>query len=116
MPRIIPTALHAAIDWAAVPAVELMGRCALLAPRVRRLLRTSARLHAGYAALTDYELGAGKLPMPAHLALDATIGIGLIGAGLLFRREPTPVRAMLVAMGLTELTLVALTERAPRRA
>jgi hypothetical protein len=111
----IPTRVHAAIDWAAVVGVELMGRCDLFSPRVRDLFKGSARAHACYAAMTDYELGAGVLPVPAHLALDTVIGTGLIGAGLAMRGEPVPVRALLVGMGLTELALVSLSDRAPGR-
>ena len=111
----IPTRVHAVIDWIAVVGVELMGRCGLFSPRVRDLFKGSARVHACYAAATGYELGAGVLPMPAHLALDTAIGTGLIGAGLAMRDEPAPVRALLVGMGLTELLLVSLTDRAPGR-
>ncbi len=110
----IPTRVHAAIDWIAVAGVELLGRCGLFSRRVQDLFRGSARVHAVYAAATDYELGAGLLPVPAHLALDTAIGTGLIGAGLVLRDEPAPVRALLVGMGLTELLLVSLTDRAPR--
>ena len=112
---VIPTRVHAAIDWAAVVGVELMGRCGLFSLRVQDLFKGSARVHAVYAAATDCELGAGVLPMPAHLALDTAIGMGLIGAGLAMRDEPAAVRALLVGMGLTELLLVSLTDRAPGR-
>ena len=111
----IPTRVHAAIDWVAVVGVELMGRCGLFSRRVQDLFKGSARVHALYAAATDYELGAGVLPVPAHLALDAAIGTGLIGAGLAMRDEPAPVRALLVGMGLTELLLDSLTDRGPGR-
>ncbi len=111
----IPPRVHAAIDWIAVAGVELMGRCGLFGRRVQDLFRSSARVHAVYAAATDYELGAGLLPVPAHLGLDAAIGTGLIGAGLVLRDEPAPVRALLVGMGLAELALVSLTDRAPGR-
>ena len=111
----IPTRVHAAIDWIAVAGVELMGRCGLFSRRVQDLFRSSARVHAVYAAATDYELGAGLLPVPAHLALDTAIGTGLISAGLVLRDEPAPVRALLVGMGLTELALVWLIERVPGR-
>jgi len=111
----IPTRVHAAIDWVAVVGVELMGRCGLFSRRVQDLFKGSARVHATYAAATDYELGAGVLPVPAHLALDVSVGTGLIGAALVMRDEPAPVRALLVGMGLTELLLVSLTDRAPGR-
>jgi hypothetical protein len=111
----IPTRVHAAIEWIAVVGVELMGRCGQFSRRVRELFKGSARMHACYAAMSDYELGAGVLPMPAHLALDVAVGTGLIGAGLAMRDGPGQVRALLVGMGLTELALVSLTDRAPGR-
>lgn len=111
----IPTRVHAAIDWVAVLGVEMMGHCSLFSPQVRGLLKGSARVHAAYAAATDYELGLGPLPVPAHLAIDSAVGLGLIGAGIGLRDEPAPVRMMLVGMGMTELLLVSLTEREPRR-
>ena len=89
----VPTRIHAAIDWAAVLGVELMGHCPLFSPRVQWLLKASARVHAAYAAATDYELGAGALPMRTHLAMDAAVGMGLIGTGMAWRDEPAPVRA-----------------------
>ncbi|SER07662.1 hypothetical protein SAMN05216548_11111 [Faunimonas pinastri] len=110
----IPTRIHAVIDWLAVPAVELMGHSRVFSGRVRRLLKGSARAHAVYAAATDYELGAGILPMRAHLGADAAIGVGLIAAGLSLHREPTLVRIMLAGMGMTELLLVSLTDRRRR--
>jgi hypothetical protein len=57
----IPTRIHAAVDWAAVVGVEIMGHSGLFSPRVQRLFKTSACLHAAYAGLTDYELRAGVL-------------------------------------------------------
>ncbi len=45
---------------------------------------------------TDYELGAGVLLMPVRLALDTTIGSGLISAGFSMRREPALTRVLLV--------------------
>ena len=108
----IPTRVHAAIDWAAVVGVKLMGRCGLFSLRVQDLFKGSARVHAVYAAATDCELGAGVLPVPAHLALDVAIGTGLIGASLAMRDQPAPVRALPVGMGLSELALVSLTDPA----
>ena len=49
----IPTAIHAAIDWVAIVGVELMGRCGLFSRRVQELFRGSARVHTLYAAATD---------------------------------------------------------------
>jgi hypothetical protein len=110
----ISTRSHAIIDWLAVLGVELLGRLGPLSRRVRALLKGSARLHAGYALATDYQLGLGLLPVSAHLALDTAVGAGLIGAGLIWRDEPQPVRMLLIAMGVTELLLVSVTRRDPR--
>ena len=54
----IPTRVHAKIDWVAVFGVEFMGRCGLFSRRVQDLFKGSARVHAVYAAATDYKLGA----------------------------------------------------------
>ncbi len=92
-----------------------MGRCGLFSRRVQELSECSARTHACHAAATDYEPGAGVLPVPTHLALDVAVGTGLIGAGLAMRDEPAPVRALLVGMGLAELLPVSLADRALER-
>ena len=55
------------------------------------------------------------LPMPAHLAIDAIAGAGLLGAAALMTSERPQVRAVLAGLGLFEVAAAFLTEPEPRR-
>lgn len=50
-----------------------------------------------------------------HVMIDALGGAALCGAGLLMRRQPPAARAMLIAAGLSELAVAALSQSAPAR-
>jgi hypothetical protein len=64
--------------------------------------------------VTDYELGTDVLPMLAHLAIDATIGVKLIVAGLTLRNEPgSGLGAAGETVGLPKPLLTSLIEREP---
>ncbi len=110
----ITTRLHGAIDYA---VAALLGSLAIsrgLPPPVRATLGTASLFHTGYAVATDYEAGLSpRLTMRQHLALDAAGGAALCCAGLLMRRQPAGARALLVALGLSELAVVALSSAKP---
>jgi hypothetical protein len=81
--RFIPARLHAAVDYAAGPALvaaptllRLNGsRASALAPRV------VGASTAALTALSDHELAARRVvPMRAHLAADAVAGVALAAA------------------------------------
>ena len=64
--------------------------------------------------MTDYEAGLRPaLSMRQHLALDAMGGTGLCISGLLMRRQPVAARALLIAAGLSELAIAALSSATP---
>ena len=64
--------------------------------------------------MTDYEAGLRpSLTMRQHLALDAVGAAALCGAGVLMRRQPFAARALLLAAGLSELAVIALSSAAP---
>jgi hypothetical protein len=110
----IPTRLHGAIDYTVASLLGGLSVFGSLPPPVQRVLGAAGAYHTGYALLTDYE--AGLLPcltMRQHLALDALGGAVLCGTGLLMRRQPSATRALLVAIGLSELTVVALSSATP---
>ncbi len=91
---LISTRLHGAIDWAAAAALGGLAASRALPARTRGVLGAAAALHAGTAALTDYEAGLRPaLTMRQHLLLDAAAGAALAGAGLLGRRQPFAARA-----------------------
>ena len=83
MSRFIPTKVHGLLDLATPPALlavpALLGldrsTVAALAPRVAGLGA------AAYSLLTDYETAPKRIiPVPVHLALDASSGAALAAA------------------------------------
>ena len=76
--RMIPTALHGAIDYLTGGALLAAPRLLGLKdePRAALVLRAAGGGAIAYSLITDYELGLLRLlPMPAHLALDAASGV-----------------------------------------
>jgi len=110
----ITTRLHGAIDYAAASLLGSLAVSRKLPPPVRRALGTASLYHTSYAVLTDYEAGlAPRVTMRQHLLLDALGGAALCGAGLLMRRQPAGARALLLALGMSELAVVAISSAKP---
>ncbi len=110
----IPTRLHGAIDYGVAALLGSLATSSNLPPPVRRTLGTASLYHTSYAVQTDYEAGlAPRVTMRQHLALDALGGMALCSAGLLMRRQPAGARALLLAFGLSELAVVALSSANP---
>lgn len=110
----IPTRLHGFIDYTVAAVLAGLSMLPVLPSPIRRVLGAGACFHTGYSLLTDYEGGVRpSLSMRRHLLLDAAGGAALAGAGLLMRRQPAGVRAGLVAGGLAELAVVALSSSEP---
>jgi len=113
--RIISTRTHGAIDY--LTGAGLLVAPALLGisdePASSRALRAAGLAATAYSLLTDYEFGLVRvIPMPAHLAMDATSGVLMAASPLLFGfagREPR-YRLPHVVMGLAEV-LAALTSK-----
>lgn len=110
----ISTRLHGMIDYGVAALLGGMALSGSLPRPVRRVLGVTSAYHTGYATQTDYEAGVRpRVTMRQHLALDALGGAALCGAGLLMRRQPAGARALLVAAGLAELAVVALSSTEP---
>lgn len=110
----ITTRLHGAIDYAVAALLGGLASSHKLPAAVRTTLGATGLSHTAYAVLTDYEAGLSpRLTMRQHLALDAAAGAALCGAGLLMRRQPADARVLLVALGLSELAVVALSSAEP---
>jgi hypothetical protein len=83
------------------------------------ILRGAGAGHAGYAALTRYELGVVKvLPYRAHLVLDAAAAVGLAASPWIFGTARRGPRHWLphVLLGVYELGAVALSDPSGRGA
>ena len=85
--RIIPAGIHGALDYLA-SEVNLVFPWLLGlrdAPGTVLVPRVDGLAGAGYSLVTDHELGALKLlPMPTHLAFDASKGVFLAASPWLF--------------------------------
>jgi hypothetical protein len=115
---LISTKLHGAGDYAT--GVLMLAAPRLLPIRDRRAQALAVAAGGGMlltSSVTDYELGLWRrLPMPAHLLLDAvTGGLLIAGAVSLRDRRGTRVPDWLphALLGAGELAAAALTERRP---
>lgn len=105
----ISTRTHGLIDYGVAAFLGGLALGSNLPRPVRRLLGAAGSVHAGYSMLTDYEAGLyPQLGMRQHLALDTAGALAIGAAGVLMRRQPKPVRAMLMTAAIAELTVVAL--------
>ncbi len=111
---LISTRLHGVIDYAVASLFGGLSASRSLPSPVRAVLGATGAYHASYALVTDYEAGLRpSLTMRQHLALDAIGAAALCGAGLLMRRQPAAARTLLLAAGLSELAVVALSSATP---
>jgi hypothetical protein len=110
----ISTRVHGIIDYAVAALFGTLCLSGRLSPRVSRTLGAASAYHTLYSAVTDYEAGvAAKVTMRQHLALDAAGAVALVGAGLAMRRAHPLERALLMAAGLAEIAVVALSDSQP---
>ncbi len=113
--KLFSTKTHGVLDYSSVVLLCVLPRRMGWDRTVTRLLTGSALVTLVYSLLTRYELGAVKaIPMPTHLALDRTSGIGLCLAAEVLSREPRSVRLALLGLGLFEITASLTTETQPR--
>lgn len=115
---LISTKIHGAGDYAT--AALMLAAPRLLPIRDRRSQALAGAVGGTVlltSALTDYELGLRrKLPMPAHLLLDALTGGLLIAASLSLRERrgvKLPDWLPHAAVGAGEIAAAALTQRQP---
>lgn len=114
---LLPTRIHGMLDY-------LAGGWLIVSPAVLRFNRGGAETRVpvmlgagaiGYSLLTNYELGVvRRIPMPAHLWLDALSGVLMAASPWLFgfsRRVWLPH----LVFGLFEIGAAVSTEGAPRQ-
>lgn len=114
--KVIPTRVHGILDF--VVPVGLMLAPKLLGfdddKRASALFRGTALGHLAYSLFADYEKGVvRKLPMKAHLALDAGSAAFLAASPWLLGFSGSVAAPHLVA-GLSELGIALTTETQPR--
>ena len=116
MKQPIGSRLHGALDYLTGAMLIAASQLPPLRDRFAgRALAAAGANHIAYSLLTDYELGLVKLiPYRGHLALDAIGALGLASAPWLSRREDAVDRWVPAAVGLYELSAVALSDPAGR--
>ena len=117
MKKPIPTKVHGVLDY--VTAGMLWALPALLGwdETLTRRVRLAAVGTVLYSAVTRYEWGFGPLkilPMAAHLALDGASGALFCAGPLLVSEEPSPVKNLLVGIGVFELLVTFNSQTQPQ--
>ena len=112
----IPTRVHAVVDYLLPLGIAVLGRSGAFSGRMRRLMTVGPAWNVGYSVATRYEGGAFPLlSMRQHLACDVAGALSFLAAGLLWRKEPPEHRLLAAAIGLSELVVIAMTDRTPGR-
>ncbi|WP_191059414.1 alpha/beta fold hydrolase [Geminicoccus harenae] len=111
-PKPISTRLHGMLDYATALLCLTLPRALGCSPRTQQVLATNGMMALGYSLFTDYELGAArKIPMPAHLNMDAAGGVQLLlASATVLRGAPAPERLAVAALGLFHLFAAASTQ------
>jgi hypothetical protein len=112
--KIFSTRFHGLLDYATVVTLPVLFRALGAGDGTQRVADGGALATLVYSLCTDYERGAWKaLPMPAHLALDALLGVTLCAAALRRTDEEPVVRGALAGLGLFSLFASVTTETGP---
>jgi hypothetical protein len=110
--NMIPTRVHGVLDYFSVLGMFLASRARPSSGQATQFLTVMAALTLLYSLLTRYELGMFKLiPMKGHLTLDGSSGVLFCATPLLLRDEEQPVLQALVAFGLFELAVTAMSRQ-----
>ncbi|HYF64626.1 MAG TPA: hypothetical protein VD886_17510 [Herpetosiphonaceae bacterium] len=109
--KIISTFVHGVLDYLTALAGLALPHVLGWNDDAKVLLNAAAGAVVLSSLVTRYELSVIKrLPMKAHLALDALNGALLIAAPLLWLRENSAVTTFIIGMGVMELAVVLLTK------
>jgi hypothetical protein len=111
----ISTKTHSMLDYVFGMALPMLPRLLGAKAPARNLMRGVAGTATAQTVMTDFEGGKfGVLPMQAHLANDALVGVALLGASVFLKDESPLVRGALAGLGLFSLGAAFLTEPIPR--
>ena len=118
MPQ-LPVRIHGVLDYA-VAAVLILAPLALgfaatsVASAVVSIAAGVGLL--GYSLLTDYGLSFRRaIPWRVHLLLDAAAGVALVAAPFVLGFDGVP-RSFLIAVGVADLVVAAISRRDPDEA
>lgn len=116
MTQPIGSRLHGALDYLTGSMLVVASRLPFLRGRFAgRALAVAGANHLAYSLFTDYELGFVKrIPYKAHLAIDAIGAVGLAAVPWLSGHAAPVDRWVPAAVGLYEVSAVAMSDPAGR--
>lgn len=114
MVKLFSTKAHGALDYLTAGTLVALPRALGWSQDVTKWMTGMALGTLVYSAVTRYELGLFKwLPVKGHLTLDALNGGLFCLAPLIFPKEDSTVKGVLVGMGLFEIMASLTTETEP---
>lgn len=114
MVKLFSTKAHGALDYLTAGTLVALPRALGWSQDVTKWMTGMALGTLVYSAITRYELGLFKwLPVKGHLTLDALNGGLFCLAPLIFPKEDSTVKGVLVGMGLFEIMASLTTETEP---
>lgn len=117
MNKPISTKIHGVLDYLTVPTLIALPRALGWSKNLTNVLTASAAGLLGYSIMTRYELGLfKKLPMIAHLSLDATSGAMLAAAPFVFGKKNDRNKltiGIFAGLGAYEIAAALLTQTSP---
>jgi hypothetical protein len=116
MRKPISTLMHGAIDYISVAGLAMLPKLLGLNRPMSCAVHSVAITKLCYTLITDNELGVvRKLPMKAHLAMDAVGGATLAALPFVLEEDDETAQIALVGMGLMELGAALMTQTTPTR-
>lgn len=114
MVKLFSTKAHGALDYLTAGTLVTLPRALGWSQDVTKWMTGMALGTLVYSAVTRYELSLFKwLPVKGHLTLDALNGGLFCLAPLIFPKEDSTVKGVLVGMGLFEIMASLTTETEP---
>jgi hypothetical protein len=112
--KLFSTYTHGILDFLTAVVLLLVPRAFRFNKTLTNLMTADAFILLTYSLFTRYEWGmVRKLPMSAHLGLDAVGGLMYVGAPWLFPEARDNVKRFLAAKGVLTIAAALLTETQP---
>ena len=111
MRKPISTQTHGVLDYLTVATFATLPKLLGFSPTLTRAMQTLAVGKLCYALMTDHELGVvRKIPMKAHLALDAMGGATLAALPFVLDEDDEVAIAACVGLGLFDIVAAPMTQ------
>lgn len=114
MRKPISTLMHGAIDYLTVASLATLPKLLGFSQPLTCAMQTMAVGKLCYTLFTDNELGVvRKIPMKAHLAVDAVSGATLAALPFVLDEDDPAALATCVGIGLCEIMNAPMTQTTP---